>query len=118
MCSYTELRVRFGVDRLGGRYRVTSMTKTKLLGRLNKIRKQFEDPANWTQGLKARPTGLPTCLGIALTLYNGTQDLWRCFERANGLPENTIIIWNDKPGRTHKEIIDALDKTIKHVGEN
>ncbi len=36
----------------------------------------------------------------------------RRVEAANGIPFETIAYWNDEPGRTKEEVVDALRKAL------
>jgi hypothetical protein len=90
---------------------------------LVEARKLLDRPENWGTGDDVSFSFLPgstMCVGIAMQCAAvGSGDLTaaaKLFEKANSIGSDgigaNIVAWNDAPGRTHAEVLAALDRAI------
>jgi len=96
---------------------------------LNKAADLLEKPGAWTQGALARLSdGTPVysrslsqascyCMAGALWVANGFRFPDEAFDALPEGPRGATGSWNDAPGRTQSEVVEALRAAAKAAGD-
>lgn len=85
---------------------------------LRKALDLIRDPNDWGQGFSDERPGT-YCAGEAIINAMDARGEWgwgRVADlviRVNDLPRETIVRWNDKPWRTHAEVVAAFERAIE-----
>lgn len=84
---------------------------------LTEARKLIATPDKWRQGLPTldRPGTRPCCVGQAIERAAGhdptlARTAYAAVEKHIGC--SSLVCWQDEPGRTHLEVLAALDAAI------